>query len=44
LIFHEVTDKNKLAPFFMAHGVNDLLPRHLACCCTLTCLGLKVRS
>jgi len=21
LIFHEVTDKNKLAPFFMAHGV-----------------------
>jgi len=21
LIFHEVTDKNKLAPFFMAHSV-----------------------
>jgi len=21
LIFHEVTDKNKFAPFFMAHGV-----------------------
>jgi len=21
LIFHEVTDKNKLAPFFMTHGV-----------------------
>jgi len=21
LIFQEVTDKNKLAPFFMAHGV-----------------------
>jgi len=24
LIFHEVTDKNKLAPFFMAHGVYDV--------------------
>jgi len=26
LIFDEVTDKTKLAPFFMAHGVHEALP------------------
>jgi len=26
LIFDEVTDKTKLAPFFMAHGVHVLQP------------------
>jgi len=31
LIFHEATDKNKLAPFFMAHGVSYSLNAGNSC-------------
>jgi len=41
LIFHKVTDKNKLAPFFMAHGA---LPENLALYQHKLCVWLTAKQ